>query len=77
MSEGALASTYILTVDCQIPARRLSKERVRMMRCAVKDIVLAHCTTRAMQDAAVAALDFKCDLLWAQLDAIYWHCVGP
>jgi len=39
--------------------------------------VLAHCTTRAMQDAAVAALDFKCDLLWAQLDAIYWHCVGP
>ena len=41
------------------------------------EIVLAHCTTRPMQDAAIAALDFKCDLLWAQLDAIYWHCVAP
>lgn len=39
------------------------------------EIVLRHCTTRDAQDAAVAALDFKCDLLWAQLDAIYAHCV--
>ncbi len=40
-------------------------------------IVIKHCTTRTSQDRAVAALDFKCDLLWAQLDAIYWHCVSP
>jgi pyrroloquinoline-quinone synthase len=41
------------------------------------ELVLAHCTTRPLQDQAIAALDFKCDLLWAQLDAIYAHCVGP
>jgi pyrroloquinoline-quinone synthase len=33
-------------------------------------ITLEHCATRALQDAAVAALQFKCDLLWAILDAI-------
>jgi adenosylmethionine-8-amino-7-oxononanoate aminotransferase len=24
--------------------------------------------------AALEALEFKCDLHWSQLDAIYWHC---
>jgi pyrroloquinoline-quinone synthase len=41
------------------------------------EIVLRHCTTRALQEKCLAALDFKCDLLWAQLDAIYLHCVSP
>ncbi|MEU9148849.1 pyrroloquinoline-quinone synthase PqqC [Streptomyces sp. NPDC048349] len=34
------------------------------------DIVVRHCTTREQQDAAVAALRFKCDLLWLVLDAV-------
>jgi pyrroloquinoline-quinone synthase len=34
------------------------------------DLVVAHCITRAEQERATAALAFKCDLLWAQLDAI-------
>jgi pyrroloquinoline-quinone synthase len=34
------------------------------------DLVVQHCATRAEQDAAVAALGFKCDVLWAMLDAI-------
>jgi pyrroloquinoline-quinone synthase len=34
------------------------------------DLVLRHCVTREQQDAAVAALSFKCDVLWAMLDAI-------
>lgn len=34
------------------------------------ELVLAHCTRLDQQRAAVAALAFKCDLLWAQLDAI-------
>ncbi|MBI3736449.1 pyrroloquinoline-quinone synthase PqqC [Candidatus Sumerlaeota bacterium] len=38
-------------------------------------VVLAQCKTLADQERAVAALQFKCDLLWAQLDAIYLHCV--
>ena len=33
-------------------------------------VTLARCLTRADQGRAVAALSFKCDLLWAQLDAI-------
>lgn len=34
------------------------------------DLVLERCTRRDQQAAAVDALKFKCDLLWAQLDAI-------
>lgn len=34
------------------------------------DLVLERCRTREQQDRAVAALKFKCDLLWAQLEAI-------
>lgn len=34
------------------------------------DIVVRHCVTREQQDAAVAALAFKCDVLRALLDAI-------
>jgi pyrroloquinoline-quinone synthase len=33
-------------------------------------VVMKHCLTRAAQQAAVDALTFKCDMLWAQLDAI-------
>ncbi len=40
-------------------------------------LVQEHCRSRAEQEKAVAALRFKCDLLWAQLDAIYYHCVQP
>ncbi len=40
-------------------------------------LVLEHCQTRAQQERAVAALRFKCELLWAQLDAIYYDCVSP
>jgi pyrroloquinoline-quinone synthase len=40
-------------------------------------LVLERCRTRELQQRAVAALQFKCDLLWAQLDAIYLHCVSP
>jgi pyrroloquinoline-quinone synthase len=34
------------------------------------DLVVERCLTREQQDAAVAALRFKTELLWAQLDAI-------
>ena len=34
------------------------------------EITLEHCHTRELQDAAINALQFKCDLLWAILDAI-------
>jgi pyrroloquinoline-quinone synthase len=34
------------------------------------EIVVGHCRTREQQEAAVAALRFKTEVLWAQLDAI-------
>jgi pyrroloquinoline-quinone synthase len=41
------------------------------------DYVTRHATTRAEQELAIAALRAKCDILWAQLDAIYFACVEP
>lgn len=35
------------------------------------DWVLAHAATRVEQEAAIAALTFKTDVLWAQLDALW------
>jgi pyrroloquinoline-quinone synthase len=34
------------------------------------DLTVERCRTREMQEEAVAALSFKCDMLWVQLDAI-------
>ncbi len=41
------------------------------------ELVQRYCTTRAEQEKAVAAVRYKCDILWAQLDALYYHCVAP
>ena len=38
------------------------------------DLVVEYCTTRQQQDAAIAALAFKCDVLWSMLDAIDLAC---
>jgi len=34
------------------------------------DLTVERCRTREQQDAALAALRFKTEMLWAQLDAI-------
>ena len=39
--------------------------------------VREHARTPAEQDAVLAALRFKCDLLWAQLDALHHAYVAP
>jgi len=39
--------------------------------------VTEHATTRAEQELAIDALSAKCDILWAQLDAIYFAYVQP
>jgi pyrroloquinoline-quinone synthase len=38
------------------------------------ELVFAYCRSRELQEEAVAALDFKCDVLWVQLDAIEQAC---
>jgi len=47
-------------------ARRDSDEGLRL--------TLTYCNARELQMAAVGALNFKCDLLWAMLDAIHNKC---
>jgi pyrroloquinoline-quinone synthase len=39
-------------------------------------ITLEHCHTRGLQDAAIHALEFKCDVLWTMLDAIHYAYAG-
>jgi pyrroloquinoline-quinone synthase len=41
------------------------------------DYVAEHAHTRAEQEAAIAALTSKCDILWAQLDALHFAYVQP
>ena len=41
------------------------------------DYVYEHAKTRAEQELAVQALRDKCDILWAQLDALYFAYVQP
>ena len=41
------------------------------------ELTLNYCADRPMQDAAVRALQFKCDLLWAVLDAIHLATSKP
>ena len=39
--------------------------------------VREHAVTAAQQQAVLGALRFKCDLLWAQLDALHFAYVEP
>lgn len=39
--------------------------------------VIANANSRAEQEACIAALSSKCDILWAQLDALYYSYVSP
>jgi pyrroloquinoline-quinone synthase len=39
--------------------------------------VTKHARTRAEQELAIEALRAKCDILWAQLDALYFAYVNP
>jgi coenzyme PQQ biosynthesis protein C len=41
------------------------------------DYVKTHAKTPEQQQAVIAALSFKCDVLWAQLDALYSAYVTP
>jgi coenzyme PQQ biosynthesis protein C len=41
------------------------------------DYVRRHATTAETQAAVMAALEFKCDVLWAMLDALYHAYVAP
>jgi pyrroloquinoline-quinone synthase len=50
-------------------ARRDSDEGLRL--------TLQHCDTPELQEGALRALRFKCDVLWSMLDAIHWKYGAP
>jgi coenzyme PQQ biosynthesis protein C len=39
--------------------------------------VIRHAKTRAEQELAIGALRAKCDILWCQLDVLYYAYVEP
>ena len=39
-------------------------------------LTLQYCNTRQLQDQAIGALSFKCDVLWSMLDSIQAGCSG-
>ncbi|HSI42347.1 MAG TPA: pyrroloquinoline-quinone synthase PqqC [Xanthobacteraceae bacterium] len=41
------------------------------------DYVKRHARTPEQQEAAIRALEFKCNVLWVQLDALYFAYVAP
>ncbi|MCB8877838.1 pyrroloquinoline-quinone synthase PqqC [Acidisoma silvae] len=41
------------------------------------DYVKSHATDTEKQEAVLAALRFKCDVLWSQLDALYFAYLAP
>jgi pyrroloquinoline-quinone synthase len=65
---------WVKTSGLDYFARRL-KQAPRDSGEALK-LTLEHCNTFELQQEAVQALQFKCDLLWAMLDAIHGRCFG-
>jgi pyrroloquinoline-quinone synthase len=58
-----------------VPSWGLNYFRSRITRARVDAeealaLTLTYCTSRELQEEAVRALSFKCDVLWAQLDAM-------
>jgi pyrroloquinoline-quinone synthase len=39
------------------------------------DILMRYCRTREQQERAIAALAFKCDILWSMLESIHYAFV--
>jgi pyrroloquinoline-quinone synthase len=39
-------------------------------------LTVQHCNSRELQQRAVRALQFKCELLWSMLDSIHGACFG-
>jgi pyrroloquinoline-quinone synthase len=60
--------TWIAAEGFEYFRRRLTQARTDSEQALA--LTIEHCDTSELQDAAVAALAFKCDVLWAILDAI-------
>lgn len=67
---GMLANYDFINDDVMAYFKRRLSEAPRDATFALQ-FVKDHATTRALQEACVDAVRFKCDMLWAQLDALH------
>lgn len=67
---GMLASYDFVNDDVMAYFRRRLTQAPRDATFAL-EFVKTHAATRELQEACVDAVRFKCDVLWAQLDALY------
>lgn len=74
---AGLAAHYGFADDCALAYFRQRLEEAPAEVSVGLAFVLDHADTLDKQDAAVAALTFKTDVLWAQLDALYAAYVDP
>ena len=59
------------------PISRSARRRPSAIRDFALDYVKQHARTAETQQQVLAALEFKCDVLWAMLDALYHAYVAP
>jgi coenzyme PQQ biosynthesis protein C len=74
--EGMLKSYDFVTAQTLAYFSQRPPQAERDSRFAL-DYVKAHARTEATQRSVLAALEFKCDVLWAMLDALYSAYVAP
>jgi len=74
--EGMLNNYNFVTSETLAYFSRRPPQAERDSRFAL-DYVKAHARTAEAQQSVVRALEFKCDVLWAMLDALYHAYVAP
>jgi pyrroloquinoline-quinone synthase len=74
--EGMLKSYAFVSPDALAYFAKRPPLAERDSRFAL-DYVIAHANSAQAQQAVLRALEFKCDVLWAMLDALYYAYVSP
>jgi pyrroloquinoline-quinone synthase len=74
--EGMLANYDFINERTVAYFRRRLTQAPRDVDFALK-FIKAHAETRKEQEACIAAVRFKCNVLWAQLDALHHAYVSP
>ena len=74
--QGMLRSYDFISADALAYFGKRPPLAQRDSPCA-QDYVLSHANSPDAQQSALGALEFKCDVLWAMLDALYYAYVSP
>jgi coenzyme PQQ biosynthesis protein C len=74
--DGMLKSYYFVSAETLAYFSQRPPQAERDSRFAL-DYVKEHARSSEAQQSVLAALEFKCDVLWAMLDALYHAYVAP